>query len=744
MTLKKIMTMNMRLLLLLLFGSVVMYTSCQSTSAPIDSLAARVTENTSKDQILFRLVTDEADPAKDYFEIDSKDGKVLITGNSDLSLATGLNWYLKYVAGIHLSWNNPSQKLPEVLPLPQKKIRQATAMKNRYYLNYCTYSYSMAFWDWERWEKEIDWMAMHGINMPLSITGMEVVWYNLLKRIGYTTEEINEFISGPAFMAWWQMNNLEGWGGPNPDSWYRQQEALQKKIIARMRELGIEPVFPGYAGMVPRNIGEKLGYQIADPGKWCGFPRPAFLSTEDEHFDSFAAMYYEELEKLYGKAKYYSMDPFHEGGNTEGVDLAKAGTSIMSAMKKANPEAVWVMQAWQANPREAMVSTLDSGDLLVLDLYSEKLPQWGDPESMWYREKGFGKHDWLYCMLLNFGGNVGLHGRMEQLVNGYYNACAHVNGKTLRGVGATPEGIENNPVMFELLYELPWREERFSPDEWLQAYLKARYGNDLSPEVAEAWRALEHTVYNAPKNYQGEGTVESLLCARPGFHLDRTSTWGYAKLFYSPDSTAKAARLLLSVADQYKGNNNFEYDLVDVVRQSLADKGNVLLEEISQSYDRKDRDSFGKQTQQFLELILAQDSLLSTRKEFSASSWLNAARSLGTTEEEKKLYEWNASALITVWGDSIAANQGGLHDYSHREWSGILKDLYYQRWKTFFEQKQRELDGKLGESAEEPINFYGMEKAWAEKNKTADSSDHKLQNVIETAKSVYRTAIEAK
>ena len=85
---------------------------------------------------------------------------------------------------------------------------------------------------------------------------------------------------------------------------------------------------------------------------------------------------------------------------------------------------------------------------------------------------------------------------------------------------------------------------------------------------------------------------------------------------------------------------------------------------------------------------------------------------MGTTEEEKKLYEWNASALITVWGDSIAANQGGLHDYSHREWSGILKDLYYQRWKTFFEQKQQELEGK---ASGEVINFYGMEKAWAEK-----------------------------
>lgn len=703
--------MFMRLSLTLLLG-LVMLCGCRPEKLPADLLAARVTEGTSEGRILFRQIADEANPSKDYFEISSQDGKVLIAGNSDISLATGLNWYLKYVAGIHLSWNNPSQKLPEALPLPQETIRRETSMQSRYYLNYCTASYSMAFWDWPRWEKEIDWMAMHGINMPLSITGVEVVWYNLLKRLGYTTDEINEFISGPAFMAWWQMNNLEGWGGPNPDSWYRRQEALQKQIVARMRELGIEPVFPGYSGMVPRNIGEKLGYQIANPGKWCGFPRPAFLSAEDEHFDTFADMYYEELEKLYGKSKYYSMDPFHEGGNTQGVDLPQAGKSIMAAMKRANPEAVWVIQAWQANPREAMVSSLDAGDMMVLDLYSEKLPQWGDTSSPWCRENGFGKHDWLYCMLLNFGGNVGLHGRMDQLVNGYYDACAHANGKTLRGVGATPEGIENNPVMFELLYELPWRSERFSSDAWLQDYLKARYGGELLPEVAEAWRALEHTVYNAPKDYPGEGTVESLLCARPGFHLERTSTWGYSKLFYPADSTAKAADLMLAVADKHQGNNNFAYDLVDIVRQSNADKGNCLLEEISQSYDRKDKEAFRLRAQEFLQLILAQDSLLATRKEFSVASWIESARSLGTTPEEKNLYGWNAAALITVWGDSIAANWGGLHDYSHREWSGLLKGLYYERWKAFFEQKQQELDGNL--SAGE-LNYYGMEKAWAEK-----------------------------
>ena len=115
--------MYTRLLFILLLGATWMC-SCQTEQSPVNTLADRVTEGTSKDRILFRMIADENNPLKDYFEISSEDGKVLITGNSDLSLATGLNWYLKYVAGIHLSWNNLSQKLPEILPLPQEKIRK--------------------------------------------------------------------------------------------------------------------------------------------------------------------------------------------------------------------------------------------------------------------------------------------------------------------------------------------------------------------------------------------------------------------------------------------------------------------------------------------------------------------------------------------------------------------------------------------------------------------------------------------
>ncbi len=668
---------------------------CRCVSAsPADSLAARVTEGTSAGRILFR----EVPSAQDFFEISSDpQGRVVIQGNNTVSMAVGLNWYLKYVAGIHISWNNLTQPLPDNLPLPDRAIRRQASVPHRYYLNYCTFSYSMAFWDEDRWMKEIDWMALHGINMPLSLTGAETVWRNLLRKLGYSDEEVGEFVSGPAYFAWWQMNNLEGWGGPLPDSWYDNQEKLQKKIVARMRQLGIEPVLPGYAGMVPRNIGERLGYKIDDPGKWCGFPRPAFLSTADEHFDTIADMYYNELTSLYGSSAYYSMDPFHEGGSVAGVDLPAAGTKLMAAMKRANPDAVWVVQSWQANPRPAMIDTLDAGSMLVLDLYSEKVPKWR-------RNSGYGKHDWAYCMLLNFGGNVGMHGRMESLVNGFYEAKGGVAGNHLTGVGATPEGIENNPVMYELVYELPWRDEAFDTGEWLAGYLKARYGTDTLPsDTRRGWEALRATVYNAPTDYRGEGTVESLFCARPRWGVSSASTWGSSKLFYDADSTAVAAAAMAARC----GNANYRYDSADIQRQANADRGNVLLSRMVQARELGDTAALLALSDEFLNLILVQDSLLSRQPDMCVDTWLDAASALaGSDPAARELYRRNAAMLVTVWGDSIAANSGGLHDYSHREWAGLLRELYYPRWKAFFDSELR--------GAPKP-DFYRMEVEWVER-----------------------------
>lgn len=695
-------------------------------ASPITGLLERIDKGASRKFVIERLKGE-----KDFFELDQKGNKVVVRGNNYVSIATGINWYLKYYAGINLSWNGMQADLPEVLPPVLKKERHETDLKLRYDFNYCTFSYSMAFWDWKRWEQEIDWMALHGINLPLAMVGTDVVWKNVLEELGYTREEINAFIAGPGFQAWWLMNNLEGWGGPNPDSWYERQEELQKRILKRMREYGIEPVLPGYSGMVPHNAKDRLGLNVADPGRWNGYPRPAFLQPTDPQFERIAALYYQEMTRLYGKASYYSMDPFHEGGNTSGVDLEAAGKAIWKAMKQANPRAAWVVQAWGANPRPQMIRNLPAGDMVVLDLFSESRPQWGDPASSWYRKEGFGQHDWLFCMLLNYGGNVGLHGKMAHLIEEFYKAKDSSFGKTLKGVGMTMEGIENNPVMYELLCELPWREQRFSKDEWLEGYLKARYGKSDS-QVSQAWMLLSNTIYNCPAASTQQGTHESILCARPSWKAYQVSSWSEMSDYYDPADVIRAAGMMVDAAERFRGNNNFEYDLVDIVRQAVAEKGRLMYRVLVDAYKAGDRELFKLSSDRFLRLILMQDRLLATRPEFKVGRWLESARNLGSTEEEKDWYEWNARVQITTWGNRVAADDGGLHDYAHREWNGLLRDFYYLRWKTWLDEQLKSFEGGQPKA----IDFYALEEPWTLKHNSYASEAE--GNSVDIACEIYR------
>ena len=695
---------------------------------PADDLLNRIDKGAAAK---FKTVLVKSD--KDFFEIDQartrkgnstsaasksaagKNNPIIIRGNSWVNIAVGINWYLKHHAGIHISWNNMNVKLPAVLPAVKQKERHETDLKLRYNFNYCTFSYTMAFWDWNRWQKEIDWMALHGINMPLAAVGTECVWRNMLLKLGYSEEEVGKFIAGPAFLAWWEMNNLEGWGGPLPLDWYKQQETLQKKILARMKEMGMKPVLPGYCGMVPHDAKQKLGLNVTDAGRWNSYQRPANLSPTDSRFSEIADLYYKELTRLYGKSDYYSMDPFHESGNNAAVDYGKAGEALMSAMKRANPHAIWVVQGWNENPRPQMIAHLKEGDLLVLDLFSESRQNFEDfctgentsgtgkkDFSTSKKEGIYGKHQWLFCLLENFGGNVGLHGRMDQLLNNFYlatgkkdtpkqeNSSLLTLHSSLKGWGFTMEGSENNPVMFELMSELPWRAEKITKEDWIREYCYARYGvHDAT--IEKAWILLAQSIYNCPKGNIQQGTHESIFCARPSLNSYQVSTWSLMSNYYDPEDTRQAAILLTSVAEKYRGNNNFEYDLVDICRQALADQGRKQYLKTMADYKSFSRQEFKKDSDRFLKMILLQDKLLGTRPEFRLGRWIEEARNLGKTADEKDLYEWNARVQITTWGNRICADNGGLHDYGHKEWQGLLKDFYYLRWSTFMKSLASQL-----------------------------------------------------
>lgn len=72
------------------------------------------------------------------------------------------------------------------------------------------------------------------------------------------------------------------------------------------------------------------------------------------------------------------------------------------------------------------------------------------------------------------------------------------------------------------------------------------------------------------------------------------------------------------------------------------------------------------------------------------------------------MYEWNARVQITTWGNRVCANDGGLRDYAHKEWNGLLKDFYYKRWAAYWQTLQDVLDGKPMVE----LDYYAMEEPW--------------------------------
>ncbi len=262
------------------------------------------------------------------------------------------------------------------------------------------------------------------------------------------------------------------------------------------------------------------------------------------------------------------------------------------------------------------------------------------------------------------------------------------------------EGSENNPVMFELMSELIWLKDsigqtatppRRFKNNWTKDYVKARYGQD-DTRLQEAWQLLVNSIYNCPMGNNQQGPHESIFNARPSLNNFQVKSWSKMRNYYDPSVTLEAARLMVSVADRYRGNNNFEYDLVDVVRQAMDDQGRLQYLRTIADYNGFDRKAFSRDSARFLNMILLQDKLLGTRREFRLGTRIEQARSLGTTVEEKDLYEWNARVQITTWGNRTCADDGGLRDYAHKEWQGLLKDFYFVRWKTYLDALSRQMD----------------------------------------------------
>lgn len=137
-----------------------------------------IKRNTPEIADRFALEIEDRRDGKSFYEIEACDDKIVLRGDCKISLAMAYYRYLKDCCGVNLAHcgNDRIGNITEA-PLPAGKTVRIIEQDKRAYMNYCTFSYSARWWDWERWEREIDYMAMRGINMPLSIVGYEAVLF---------------------------------------------------------------------------------------------------------------------------------------------------------------------------------------------------------------------------------------------------------------------------------------------------------------------------------------------------------------------------------------------------------------------------------------------------------------------------------------------------------------------------------------------------------------------------------------
>lgn len=671
----------------------------------------------------FKLIPSET--KNDYFTIEKKGKKICISGNNNNALSRGLGHYLRFVAHRSISHLSDNISKPKKIVYPTEKIEIISPFEYRYALNYCTLSYSMSFYTWEDWKRQLDWFALNGVNMVLMPLGTEIIWFRTLQQLGYTPQEAKKYIASPTFSAWWQMGNLEGWYGTITDEVMEEQRQLAHKVFERMKILSIEPIYQGFYANVSTSLKTKFPVKVVEQGLWAGgFQRPDMIDTHDEYFSKISDIYYSEIKKEYGDFKYFGGDPFHEGGRVGDIDVSKASKHIQQKMQEHFKGSKWLLQGWGENPTDLLLKGVDKKSTIILELE-------GENTANWEKRKAYGGIDFIWCQISNFGAKTGLYGKLQRFADEVYRLQTSQYLPYAKGIGIIPEGIHNNPIVYDFTLDLAWYKkgkeiEKINVNDYIDDYMLYRYGK-ITPPLKEAWQLLLETAYKSHKVSQ-QGAPESMLCARPSLQVKSVSSWGTIARQYEYEMLKKAVKLFISAEKDFKNIPTYHTDKIDLLRQLNSDKSIALYKEIQQSIEDKNLKKFIQNKDKFLELIEYQDELLSVDSHFRLNTFLQQAIEFSKDKKSQELALKNAKVQISYWGTDTNPSTN-LRDYAHKEWNGMLKSLYYHRWQSFFNYQQAILEGK---QATEP-NYYQMELDWASSVELYNNkpiSPKRLQKII--------------
>ncbi len=707
--------------------------AAENNSLKRDSKAARGVIERTLGHFPKNLVLEVTGPVEEgeYFSTQVRGGRLFVKGSSVTAVCRG---FYDYVTSNHYgmsTWTVNNISLPARLPEQPLKV-VTTPFEHRQYMNVCTFGYTMPYWGWEQWEAELDRMALHGIDMPLSPIGSEAIFARVWRNLGLTEEEIGEFMVGAAHLPWFRMGNISGIDGHPSQEWYDRTIELEHRIVNRMNELGMSPIYNAFAGFVPKGLKRVFpDAELVETG-WADGPDyfSSFIFPETELYQRIAKEYIQEWEKEFGKGKFYLADsfnemkvPFAERGTQERFDqIASYGKALYNSISSANPDAVWVLQGWMFGYQRhiwdpesirALFSQVPDDRMILLDLSVDFNYGIWENEYTWNYAKGLYGKKWIYSTVPNFGGRTCPAGDLDFYLNGHLNALTSENKGRLIGLGTAPEGVENNEVVYEIIADAAWSTSHKDIREWLKDYTLTRYGK--CPEsLVRFWDEMLESDYG-------------MCTSRAQYRVQKMPFDGLGGRYSTSDAHFRAIEAFIDASDELGDNGEYLTDLALWAGVYALGKADLLAEQIHNAYLLGDKDTAAALEGRFFDLMLRADRFFDMNPVTRLERWIGFARDWGSTPEESDKYETNARRLLTTWGKGRQAD--GLDDYACRMWSGLIRDYYIPRWRHYFDSRK---DGK-------PFDFNAWEYKYAEEGRGV-SDFERCSDLVAEAHALVRDA----
>ncbi len=605
----------------------------------------------------FRLCPDKN--GCDTYEVFSEDKKIIICGSNKIAMAMGYYRYLHDFCNVLLVNGDYDISYIKNAPLPDKKLTFTVPQKIRMAMTNERYAAEADAWGFDRWEKEIDFMAMNGVNTPLALTGSDGVLFKMLTEMRIKPETVSSFISGSSYWYRQLTGNIFGFLPVNSTAYYERKIAIGKMVTEREKELDMNPVHQGLMLTVPFSF--RRHYPKTDLIKlppWNAFPPAMTIAADDYGYLRIFNKNYLELQKeLLGEVHNYIFDPLTDV-DTKGYNsfIEEIGEDFRELLDEIDSEGIWFVR---------------SGSLPVIKEKIQKTVIIDEDGGDYISRGGFEGSDFVVGFRGNLNGRTVLCGDMETLSGNPYLEAKEKYTNAV-GTGLFFDSDDENPMFYTLAAKMLTSSEKADLNAFITDFSRCRYGSE---RFAGDLKKLVKLCYRKGSSLN----QASALCARPCTQIKHTAPLDTFERPY--ENKDLLAFVKSSVASDDKKNDSYRKDMSSVLRQALSNVLRPLHEQATKCFFNQMIVEYEKTSNVFVEICEDIDRLLRTVPKNNLYHHLESARQLGDTKELRQNLEINFLMYHTIYGP---VKHSRLFDTNWREWGGMVGHFYTNRWYKYY------------------------------------------------------------